>query len=76
MCPKPKIKTQTVEAPAQTPPPAQPAATVNQSGPKTPDEISPEVAGIKAKRKGRSNLRIPLDAGTGGGATGLNVPRA
>lgn len=76
MCPKPKIKTEKVEPTAQTPPPAQPAATVNQSGPKTPDEVSPEAAGLKARRKGRSSLRIPLDAGVGGGATGLNIPRA
>ncbi|ARO29938.1 hypothetical protein NXC14_CH01988 [Rhizobium sp. NXC14] len=75
MCP-PKVKQQKVEAVAQTPPPAQPAATVNQAGPKTPDELSPEQAAIKAKRKGRSGLRIPLDAGTGGGATGINVPQA
>lgn len=76
MC-KPKV--QKVESVAQTPPPpppAQPAATVNQSGPKTPDEVSPENNNLKAKRKGRSGLRIPLDAGTGSGATGINVPQA
>nr|WP_250808763.1 hypothetical protein [Neorhizobium tomejilense] len=75
MCP-PKVKTAKVEPVAQTPPPAQPAATVNQSGPKTPDEVSPETTAIKAKRRGRSGLRIPLDAGTGSGATGINVPQA
>lgn len=74
MCSKPKVSK--VEAPAQAPPPAQPAATVNQSGPKTPDEVSPENTALKAKRRGRSGLRIPLDAGTGSGATGINVPQA
>jgi hypothetical protein len=75
MCP-PKVKQQKVEPIAQAAPPAQPAATVNQSAPQSPDELSPEAAAIKAKRKGRSSLRIPLDAGVGGGATGINVPQA
>ena len=73
MCPKPKIpKAQPI---AQTPPPAAPAASQDQTGPKTPDEVSPEAAAIRAKRRGRSGLRIPLDANTGGGATGINVPQ-
>ncbi|OCJ65263.1 hypothetical protein A6U96_23275 [Agrobacterium tumefaciens] len=74
MC-KPKVTQQKVEPVAQTPPPAQPAATVNQSAPQTPDEASPEAAALRAKRKGRSSLRIPLDAGVGGGNTGINVPQ-
>lgn len=74
MCP-PKVKQQKVEPIAQAAPPAQPAASQNQSGPQTPDEVSPEAAAIKAKRKGRSSLRIPLDAGVGGGATGINIPQ-
>ncbi|MFB2563641.1 hypothetical protein [Rhizobium sp. IMFF44] len=75
MCP-PKVKQQKIEPVAPPAPPAQPAATVNQSAPQTPDETSPEQASIKAKRKGRSSLRIPLDAGVGSGATGINVPQA
>lgn len=74
MC-KPKVTQQTVEPVAATPPPAQAAATVNQSVAKSPEEASQERAGIKAKRKGRSGLRINLDAGVGGGSTGINVPQ-
>lgn len=76
MCTKPKVTQATIEPTASAPPPAQPAATVNQSGPKTPDEVSPEASNIRAKRKGRSSLRIPLDAGTGSTSTGINVPQA
>lgn len=74
MC-KPKIKQEKVEPVAQAAPPAQPAATVNQAGPQTPDGVAPEKAVMRSKRKGRSALRINLEANTGGGATGLNIPK-
>lgn len=74
MC-RPKIKQQKIEPTAQTPPPAQPAATVNQSVAKSPDEVSPEQTNIRARRKGRGSLRINLDAGVGGTATGINIPQ-
>lgn len=74
MC-KPKIKQEKVEPAAQAAPPAQPAATINQSGPQNPDEVSAEKAATRNKRKGRSALRINLDANTGGTATGLNIPK-
>ena len=64
-----------VEPAAPAPPPAQPAATVNQATAKSPEDVSPEKANIKARRKGRGSLRINLDAGVGGSATGINVPQ-
>jgi hypothetical protein len=68
----PKVKQQKVEAVAPPPAPSTPASEV-QAAPTTPDEATGD-AGLKQKRKGRSGLRIPLDANVGGSATGLNIP--
>lgn len=72
MC-KPKVPKPT--PPAQAAPIANNAATVNQNAPESPDEVDSDKAALKARRKGRSGLRINLDANTGGTANGLNIPK-
>lgn len=70
-----KIKTpkqQPAEAPAPAPAPAQPSAAVVQAGAENED-TSPEALD-RAKRKGRSSLRIPLNVGGAGGGSGLTLP--
>lgn len=83
MClPKPQVTNNTTTT-APTPPPTAVAqsAQAAQGAPaaaKGAEEarVDEENANIRAKRKGRSGLRIRLDAGNTGGGTGLNIPRA
>lgn len=69
MC-APKVKQAKVEPVAAPPPPSQAADAVQ-----SPEDATGD-ASMKAKRRGRSALKIPLDAGVGGAGTGLNIPRA
>ena len=62
-----KPKATAVTAP---PAPASPADTV-----KSPEDTNSQDASLKAKRKGRSSLKIPLDAGVGSSSAGLNIPQ-
>lgn len=65
---------------APTPPPQAMAqsAQAAQGAAALPEEASRDEGGsiARARRKGRSGLRIRLDAGNTGGGTGLNIPRA
>lgn len=86
MCiPKPQVTnntTTTTTAPAPTPPPnavaqsAQAAQGAPAGAKGTEAEIQAEENAVRAKRKGRSGLRIRMDAGNTGGGTGLNIPQA
>ncbi len=69
----PKIEQAAQVAPAPTPAPAAPSATVAQADPQSP-EVSSEDALTKMKRKGRNGLKIDLNMGGTGGGSGLNVP--
>lgn len=72
MCPRPKINN---KPPASPPPPPAEAATQAQ-GDVVRDENLRGDAEMRARRKGRNALRIRLNAGNTGDATGLNIPRA
>lgn len=68
MC-KPKAPKPVITA--QAPDPAERSAEVVQSD---PANLDAEADGNRAKRKGRSSLRIPLSVGGTGGGSGLNIP--
>lgn len=67
----PKSKPQKVETVAAPPAPSAPADTVA-----SPEETTAEGSANRAKRKGRSSLRIDLaSSNSGSGGTGLNIPQ-
>ena len=73
MCSNPFAKPKAPKAvvPAQAPPPpAESAAAQGDVVREGDNDSSLE----KARKKGRNSLRIKLDAGNTGGATGLNIP--
>lgn len=68
-----KPKVQPAPTPAAAPPPPAPSAAVAQGDVVREEEAESSLQ--KARRKGRNALRIKLDAGNVGGATGLNIPQ-
>ncbi len=81
MCKAPKVSTPATvqQAPAPTPPPAQPAASPADltKSQEVRDENMGDGTNLKAKKRGRNALRIDIQAGdAGAGGQGLNVPRA
>jgi hypothetical protein len=82
MCiPKPQV-TNNTSTTAPAPPPgavaqSAQAAQGSAGGARGAEaELQAEENAVRAKRKGRSGLRIRMDAGNTGGGTGLNIPRA
>lgn len=71
MC-KPKVPKS--ETPAAAPAPPAPSAASTQGDVIREEDNDTSVQ--KARKKGRNSLRIKLDAGNTGGATGLNIPQA
>lgn len=67
-----KVKVPKTEPPAAAPPPAAPSAQVAQADPMA--EVNSATDNARAKKKGRSALRIPLSTGGGAGGSGLNIP--
>lgn len=72
MCKTPKIPKS--ETPAPTPAAPAPSAASVQGDVIREEDNDTSVQ--KARKKGRNALRIKLDAGNTGGATGLNIPQA
>lgn len=67
-------KTPAPVTPAAAPPP--PAASAASAQGDVIREEDNDNSIQKARKKGRNSLRIKLDAGNTGGATGLNIPQA
>ncbi len=72
MCKTPKVEK--AETPAAAPP--APAASAASTQGDVIREEDNDSSVQKARKKGRNALRIKLDAGNTGGATGLNIPQA
>jgi hypothetical protein len=71
---QPKQSTPAPVVAAAAPPPAAASAATAQGDVVRADDNDSAVQ--KSRRKGRNALRIKLDAGNVGGATGLNIPQA
>ncbi len=72
MCKTPKVPKSEAPAPA----PAAPAPSAASAQGDVVREADNDTSVQKARKKGRNSLRIKLDAGNTGGATGLNIPQA